>query len=119
MRKYVNEESESFSFCFAGESMRDFAETLYKSRRWQKVRKYIYKRDAGLCVRCGAIGEAVHHRQPITPATITDPFVTLAEDNLELLCRECHSIAHSDSLPTDPGLTFDAQGNLVERFVKL
>ena len=96
--------------------MMDFASEFYSSTVWKKVRGYIFRRDAGLCVMCGEAGEIVHHRTPITPENITDPAIALDGDNLELLCRVCHGIEHSSSLPTDRALTFDANGNLVERF---
>lgn len=41
--------------------------------------------------------------------------IALGEDNLELLCRDCHGIEHATDLPTDAGLMFDDEGNLVPR----
>lgn len=79
------------------------------------MRAYIFKRDMGLCVRCGRPGEIVHHKVHLTPENISDLSIALGEDNLELLCRECHAIEHEESQPTAPGLMFDADGNLVER----
>ena len=99
--------------------MREFAKEFYLSKAWRKVREYIFHRDAGLCVRCGDVGEIVHHKVHLTPANLSDSDVALGEDNLELLCRVCHTIEHSESLPTDRALTFDAEGNLVKRFEKL
>jgi len=95
--------------------MREFARAFYLSKRWRKVRAYIFNRDAGLCVRCGAPGEIVHHREHLTPENISNPAIALGEDNLELLCRECHSLAHAGELPTDSALTFDEDGNVVRR----
>lgn len=95
--------------------MREFAKAFYLSPQWRRVRKYIFRRDAGLCVRCGRPGEIVHHRKPLTPANLSDPSIALGEDNLELLCRDCHALAHIRSLPAAEGLTFDQDGNLVER----
>ncbi len=95
--------------------MKDFAKGFYLSKEWRRVRDYIFKRDAGICVKCGEPGEIVHHKKPLTPENISDPFIALGEDNLELLCRECHGIEHSEDMPTDKGLMFDEEGNLVER----
>jgi 5-methylcytosine-specific restriction endonuclease McrA len=95
--------------------VREFAREFYLSKEWRRVRAYIVDRDVGLCVKCGAPGVIVHHKTPLSPANINDPEITLSEDNLELLCRECHALAHATDLPTDRMLTFDEEGNLVER----
>jgi len=96
--------------------MRDFAKEFYQSKAWRETRAYIFKRDLGLCVRCGKPGEIVHHKRYLTPDNIDDPSVSLNEDNLETLCRECHALEHEGELPTDRALTFDENGDLVERW---
>ena len=96
--------------------MRDFAKEFYQSKAWRETRAYIFKRDFGLCVRCGKPGEIVHHKRYLTPDNIDDPSVSLNEDNLETLCRECHALEHEGKLPTDRALTFDENGDLVERW---
>lgn len=78
---------------------KDFAEKFYKSKKWQKTREAYFKSKRGLCERClakGLIvpGEIVHHRQWLTPDNIHDPNITLNWDNLEVVCRECHSKEH-------------------------
>ena len=95
--------------------MRDFAKAFYLSKEWRKARAYIFDRDAGLCVRCGELGEIVHHKEHLTPENISNPEIALSEDNLELLCRECHALAHAGEPATDSGLTFDDEGNVVKR----
>ena len=57
----------------------------------------------------------VHHKEHLTPENINTPEIALGENNLELLCRDCHALAHASDLPTDRGLMFDEEGNLVER----
>lgn len=81
--------------------MRDFAASLYKSKRWQHTRTSYLASVGGLCERCMAVGlikpaVIVHHKMRVTPETIHDPAVTLAFDNLEALCRECHEAEHAD-----------------------
>ncbi len=93
--------------------MREFAKDFYQSPAWRRAREYILRRDAGLCVRCGAIGEIVHHKTHLTPGNINDPEISLGEDNLETLCRSCHAIAHGAEPATIEGLAFDENGNLV------
>ena len=95
--------------------MRDFAKAFYQSKAWKETRRYVFLRDIGLCVRCGKPGEIVHHKTHLTPSNIDDPNITLNEDNLELLCRDCHAIEHEGELCTDRELTFDEDGNLIER----
>lgn len=95
--------------------MREFARKFYLSTAWRETREYIYKRDMGLCVRCGRPGEIVHHKIYLTPQNIDNPSITLSEDNLELVCRECHAIEHEGQPATAAGLMFDDEGNLVER----
>lgn len=78
---------------------KEYAKSFYHSKEWQACREaYVQKRikeDGGRCERCGAvIGHEVHHIEPITLATITDPRVTLNHDNLQLLCRDCHFAVH-------------------------
>ncbi len=99
--------------------MRAFAKKFYLSKEWRAAREYIFRRDDGLCVRCGGVGEIAHHKIPLTPENIDDPFVTLAEGNLELLCRDCHGAEHATDPITDRTLMFDTFGNIVERVVKL
>ncbi len=95
--------------------MQEFARKFYQSKAWRQTRDYIFKRDMGLCVRCGEPGEIVHHKTYLTPQNIDDPSVTLSEDNLELVCRVCHAIEHEGQPVTASELMFDSEGNLVER----
>lgn len=94
--------------------MQDFARKFYLSQAWRDTRAYIFKRDMGLCVRCGKPGEIVHHKTHLTPQNIDNPGITLSEDNLETLCRDCHAAEHGAQPPTACGLMFDDEGNLVE-----
>ena len=94
--------------------MQDFAKSFYSSPAWKKTRKYIFLRDSGLCVRCGAHGDIVHHIIPLTPENIDDESITLDENNLELVCRNCHAVIHEGTLATGDGLMFDDQGNIIK-----
>lgn len=78
---------------------KEFAREFYSSEAWNKCREGYKHFRGGLCERClkkGLItpGEIVHHREHLTPANINNPNVTLAYENLELLCRECHAAEH-------------------------
>lgn len=95
--------------------MQEFAKKFYLSTQWREMREAIFKRDFGLCVRCGKPGEIVHHKIHLTPNNINDPYITLNADNLELLCRDCHAIEHNGGPATADGLAFDENGNLIRR----
>lgn len=95
--------------------MKEWAKEFYRSKAWRKTREYIFSRDNGLCVRCSSIGEIVHHKTYLTPDNISDPDISLSEDNLELVCRNCHAVEHEGELSCDRNLMFDSDGNLIQR----
>ena len=79
--------------------MKDWAISLYKSKRWQQVREYCMTRDHRLCQDCLKKGrytpaEEVHHIIPLTPLNIDDASISLNPENLVSLCRECHRERH-------------------------
>lgn len=83
--------------------MKDYAESFYKGKAWQRVRDDYVKSVGGLCESClakGLIvhGEIVHHKEHITPNNINDEEVTLNTDNLILLCRSCHGEEHKKKI---------------------
>lgn len=97
--------------------MREFAESFYKSKRWQANRNAYARSVGGLCEACakqGLIvpGEIVHHRIELSPENIHDPSITLDWSNLELVCRECHALRHPKSR-SGRRYTVDAQGNVI------
>lgn len=76
-----------------------FAYEFYKSWAWIRCAR-AYKADrAGLCERCLSKGlytpgDEVHHKIKLTPDNIDDPEIALNWDNLELLCKDCHTEEH-------------------------
>lgn len=86
-----------------------FANAFYRSRTWRRCRDEFFRSRGGLCERCLARGIVnagskemplqVHHKQPLTKENISDPAVTLAWANLELLCKECHDAEHRPTAP--------------------
>lgn len=92
---------------------REFSKKFYKSETWKKCREYIYNKYHGICNECNGIGEEVHHIQWLTPSNIDDPYITLGEDNLVLLCRNCHIKKHRSKQSTKEGYTFNELGELV------
>ncbi|AFA49836.1 HNH endonuclease [Acetobacterium woodii] len=99
-----------------------FAKQIYNSKRWITKREYIFSKNFGICERCGRPGEEVHHKIYLTPENIHDPGIVYGEDNLELLCRDCHFDEHRKTNPlsnnfrkrvrlTNNGMYFDDEGN--------
>ena len=73
---------------------------FYGSPAWKRCRAEYRKSVGGLCERCKARGiiEAgyyVHHKEYVSRENITDPNILLSFDNLELLCKNCHSNEHA------------------------
>nr|DAS04648.1 MAG TPA: HNH endonuclease [Caudoviricetes sp.] len=81
---------------------KEFSKAFYKSRTWQKVRQFVWKRDNGLCQDClrkGLItpGKEVHHIVELTEDNIGDASISLGADNLITLCKSCHETRHNVS----------------------
>lgn len=79
--------------------MQPWAEAFYNSKAWRKTRAQFLEAHP-YCERCAKNGDdavvatVAHHREWLTPNNIGNPAVTLAWDNLEALCRDCHYIEH-------------------------
>ena len=76
---------------------RDEIDALYKTPRWQVLRKLVIARDYGLCQECkrrGLIrkGNIIHHK--------TEAREDLTKfwdvDNLECICQACHNREHPE-----------------------
>lgn len=91
--------------------MKDFAKSFYLSKAWRSTRSAYYRLCFGICERCGAAGDIVHHRIYLTPQNIHDPNITLNFANLELLCQECHNKEHSKRL--SKRYSFDKNGKVL------
>lgn len=82
--------------------MKDYARQFYSSKAWQRTRTAYAKSKRNLCEVCLSKGiikpsEIVHHKIELTPENITDPTITLSFDNLQCVCRECHSNIHKNN----------------------
>lgn len=75
---------------------REFASKFYHSKEWKAVRSYIMLKSGGICEKCGAPAEEVHHKIHLTRANINDLNVNLNPDNLVALCRDCHFRQHDE-----------------------
>lgn len=103
--------------------------SFYKSKAWNNVRiTYALKKHC-LCERCGRpvyvagisneidkdkrLRSIVHHKEYLID-NYDDDTVALNEDNLELLCIDCHNNEHHALASTKLGLMFDEAGNLIQ-----
>ena len=87
---------------------------FYRSDAWKIARAIKIANACGVCEECGAIGTEVHHIIHLTPENITDPSITTNQDNLKLLCNECHNKAHG-RFENKREYDFDNEGNLIKR----
>lgn len=97
-----------------------FSKPFYNSKRWKKVRQQVFNRDFGLCVDCGKAGEEVHHLITLTPENIHDINITLNEDRLVTLCKDCHFKRHETDRydgcnELSDEFEFDIMGNIVRK----
>ena len=63
-------------------------DSLYHTKRWEKVKKFVIARDRGRCQICNRLIKdkfIIHHIEIATQANFFDP------DNLELLDIRCHN----------------------------
>ena len=85
---------------------------FYKSVPWQVAREIKIREANGKCERCGALGEEVHHKIKLTVQNVIDPAISLNQENLELLCKDCHNKEHKRFTKEKE---FDSDGNLIPR----
>lgn len=90
----------------------DYAKPFYNSRAWIKCRDAFMASKNYVCEICGGLAVICHHVEPITPANIENPNVSLNWALLMAVCVECHNSLHGTSAVAE-GLMFDAHGNLV------
>ena len=83
---------------------------FYKSKAWFVARNIKTNATKGKCERCGAIGEEVHHKIRLTVENVNDSNISLNQDNLELLCKDCHNHEHRRFKKKD--VMFDEHGDL-------
>lgn len=80
-----------------GEGFEKKVHKIYKSKRWQHVRKQVFKRELFTCQHCKCYIKSrpqCHHKIHITPSNIHDEDIVYNLDNIELLCVGCHNRVH-------------------------
>lgn len=95
---------------------KEWAKDFYQSINWKKTREYILSKNHYLCQKCKERpAEIVHHIIWLNPSNINNPRITLLEDNLMPVCRECHAIIHEGVDATTDEVMFNANGELIRR----
>ena len=95
---------------------KEWAKDFYDSSQWKKCRDYIMSKHHYICQKCHIRpAEIVHHVIWLTPDNINDSNITLGEDNLMPVCRECHAVIHEGVGATQDDLKFDDNGDLIRR----
>ena len=86
---------------------------FYRSDTWKIARAIKIASVGGFCEKCGGLGTEVHHIIHLTPENVTDPEIATNQENLMLLCNECHNKEHG-RFEGKREYTFDEDGNLVD-----
>lgn len=95
---------------------KDWAKDFYNSMQWRECRDYIMSKNHYICKKCNVnAAEIVHHIIWLNPSNINNTDITLGEDNLIPVCRECHAIIHEGVGATIDELEFNENGELVKR----
>jgi len=102
---------------------------FYNSKLWKSVRQTVWIKQNLLCGVCGKpvyvdglsewipkskrrIG-IVHHKVWLDNQNIEDDNITINEDNLIGVCKECHENIHHENKSCRKGMTFDDEGNII------
>ena len=82
--------------------MRQFKnlKSFYKSDEWLDFRAQIILERGPVCQMCGRPIAAskqihVHHLEELTEANINNPMISLNQDNVLLVCHDCHNKTHN------------------------
>ena len=70
---------------------------IYKSKRWQRIREAVMKRDHGICYFCHTpiLEDAtIHHLQEINELNCDNENITYNLDNLVACHGDCHNRHH-------------------------
>ena len=96
-----------------------FAEKIYGSQKWKRLRKQIAESNFYICQMCGRPFSSddiiIHHITHINQNNVDNPQITFNQDNLICVCRSCHAKIHRDDYRKRRGrnILFDADGNII------
>lgn len=109
--------------------MRSINPHFYKTKLWKQVRLSYALSKHCICERCGKpiymsgindylpkdkrIKGIVHHKIHLEENNYTNDEIAYDDNNLELLCFNCHQLEHFSTECTRDGYKFDENGNLI------
>lgn len=72
---------------------------FYTCSTWRAVRARKIAESDGICSRCGRVFNdtsklIVHHKQYLTGDDYNNPSLAYSDDNLEVICLDCHNKEH-------------------------
>ena len=104
---------------------------FYNSKLWNDVRKNVWLKQCLLCNRCGkpvyvdGLSDwlpkekrrtgIVHHKIYLNDSNVDDYNISINEDNLEGICKECHELEHHPNTSVRDGYSFDENGLLIKK----
>lgn len=92
--------------------MKEWAKAFYLSKAWKDTAAAYMLSVNDICERCGEPAKICHHKTWLTRDNINNPYITLAWDNLEALCQDCHNKEHHKQKPK-LRYSFDEEGNIL------
>lgn len=103
---------------------------IYQSKAWKDIRRAYAIEKHCICERCGRavyvdgvtgwmprdrrLNSIVHHKEYLTEHNFTEDSIAYGEDNLELLCIDCHNREHKAKVIRED-MMFDETGMPVPR----
>lgn len=104
---------------------------FYNSKLWKKVKKSVWIKQNLLCAEChkpvyvDGLSEwlpkekrrtgIVHHKIWLDNQNINDDNITINEENLVGVCKECHEKIHHADMSCRNDVMFDDEGNLIKK----
>ena len=104
---------------------------FYQSKAWKQVRKNVWIKQNLLCAICNkpvyvdGLSDylpkekrrtgIVHHKIWLDNNNIQDDNITLNEDNLIGICKECHELVHHENKSCRKDMIFDEDGYIIKR----
>ena len=78
---------------------KEWALRLYKSKEWRELRRTLIQERGARCERCGkVVGDTsrmiADHIIELTPDNVQDVMIALNQDNVQLICEDCHNLKH-------------------------
>jgi 5-methylcytosine-specific restriction enzyme A len=98
-------------------------EKFYNSKKWKEFRNLYFEKMNGICELCNqkgltVAGENLHHIIELTEGNIHDEKIALDEENVILLCINCHNIQHERDIKENKKnkmkYSFNEKGELID-----